>query len=69
MNDCTGALHCLRVLRDEPAPAAWNMAVDDALLQLADEPTLRLYGWWPHAVSLGWLTWIFLMPDTRWKTR
>lgn len=54
MNDCTGALPCLRVLRDEPAPAAWNMAVDDALLQRAAEPTLRLYGWWPHAVSLGW---------------
>jgi lipoate-protein ligase A len=54
VNDCTGALLCLRVLRDEPAPAAWNMAVDDALLQRATEPTLRLYGWWPHAVSLGW---------------
>lgn len=54
MNDCTGAPPCLRVLRDEPAPAAWNMAVDDALLQRATQPTLRLYGWWPHAVSLGW---------------
>src|SRR5687767_3257812 len=30
------------------------MAVDDALLQLAQAPTLRLYGWAPHAVSLGW---------------
>lgn len=44
----------LRLLVDEPGEAAWNMAVDDALLTLAAEPTLRLYGWNPHAVSLGW---------------
>lgn len=44
----------LRVMIDPPAPAAWNLAVDDALLQLATEPTLRLYGWRPHAVSIGW---------------
>lgn len=54
MNVRDGARPLLRVLRDEPAPAAWNMAVDDALLQRATVPTLRLYGWWPHAVSLGW---------------
>jgi lipoate-protein ligase A len=44
----------LRVLVDEPAEAAWNMAVDGALLELAEEPTLRIYGWQPHAVSLGY---------------
>lgn len=44
----------LRLIVDEPGPAAWNMAVDDALLQLAAQPTLRLYGWNPHAVSLGY---------------
>lgn len=44
----------LRVLRDGKAPGAWNMAVDEALLLLAPVPTLRLYGWHPHAVSLGW---------------
>ena len=44
----------LRLIVDEPAPAAWNMAVDDALLQLGAEPTLRLYAWRPHAVSIGW---------------
>lgn len=44
----------LRVIRDGDGPAAWNMAVDEALLQLAATPTLRLYGWRPHAVSLGW---------------
>lgn len=44
----------LRVILDAPAEASWNMAVDDALLQLGGAPTLRLYGWAPHAVSLGW---------------
>ncbi len=44
----------LRVLVDPPGGAAWNMAVDDALLQRGAAPTLRLYGWSPHAVSLGW---------------
>ncbi|MFY9343086.1 MAG: hypothetical protein WAT39_11385 [Planctomycetota bacterium] len=44
----------LRVIRHEPAEAAWNMAVDEALLRRGGEPTLRLYGWRPHAVSLGW---------------
>jgi lipoate-protein ligase A len=44
----------LRVLREGPQPAAWNMAVDEALLRLARTPTLRLYSWQPHAVSLGW---------------
>lgn len=39
---------------DAPAEAAWNMAVDEALLQRAAGPTLRLYGWSPHAVSLGY---------------
>jgi len=44
----------LRLLVDQPAPAAWNMAIDEALLQRGDAPTLRLYGWDPHAVSLGY---------------
>ncbi|HEB51894.1 MAG TPA: hypothetical protein ENI87_01435 [bacterium] len=30
------------------------MAVDEALLRCGGKPTLRLYGWRPHAVSLGW---------------
>ena len=44
----------LRLILDEPAEAAWNMAVDEALLTLGDAPTLRLYGWSPAAVSLGY---------------
>lgn len=43
-----------RLLVDPPSDPAWNMAVDEALLRLAAQPTLRLYGWSPHAVSLGW---------------
>jgi len=42
------------VLVDEPGDAAHNMAVDTALLELATTPTLRIYGWQPHAVSLGY---------------
>ena len=30
------------------------MAVDSALLATATAPTLRLYAWQPHAVSLGY---------------
>lgn len=44
----------IRVLRDRPAAAAWNMAVDEALLMADGPPTLRLYSWSPHAVSLGY---------------
>jgi len=44
----------LRVIRHEPLPAARNMAIDEALLASAATPTLRLYGWSPHAVSLGY---------------
>lgn len=44
----------LRLLVDDAAEAAWNMAVDEALLLAGIGPTLRLYGWSPHAVSLGY---------------
>ena len=33
--------------------AAENMAVDEALLRLAEVPTIRLYGWRPGALSIG----------------
>ncbi|MGC8722372.1 MAG: lipoate--protein ligase family protein [Acidobacteriota bacterium] len=43
---------------EEPREGAWNMAVDDLLFQEAEEgeeqaPTLRLYGWRPHCLSIG----------------
>ena len=47
-----------RLLVDEAAGAAWNMAADEALLlsHAAGEtpPTLRFYAWNPSAVSLGY---------------
>lgn len=44
----------LRVLEHAPGPPAWNMAVDEALLLGEHPATLRLYGWQPHAISLGY---------------
>ncbi|MCO5166862.1 MAG: lipoate--protein ligase family protein [Planctomycetes bacterium] len=45
-----------RVLRSGPGAPAWNMAVDEALLERCrpgDAPVLRLYRWSPAALSLG----------------
>src|SRR5207248_1466855 len=46
-----------RLIEDRPAVGAWNMAVDEALLEAArrDEapPTLRFYGWARPTLSLG----------------
>lgn len=39
------------------------MAVDAALFELAEQPTLRLYGWQPHAVSLGYFQSIAAFAD------
>ena len=46
-----------RVLLTEPAPGAWNMAVDEAMLEHIGRhespPTLRLFAWEPPCLSLG----------------
>jgi lipoate-protein ligase A len=45
-----------RLLRDSPGTPAWNMALDEALLQAAEAErrcTLRLYAWDPPAISFG----------------
>ncbi len=45
-----------RLMLDPAADGAWNMAVDEALLLEAERgggPTLRLYTWRPHTLSLG----------------
>ena len=43
-----------RLLLTGPGEAAWNMALDEVLLQgAASRPTLRLYRWSPPAFSLG----------------
>ena len=63
-----------RLLVDGPHAPGWNMAVDTALLECAVEngaqPTLRLYWWRPHALSLGlnqdaadWVDWEALCSD------
>jgi lipoyl(octanoyl) transferase len=47
-----------RLLITEPASGAWNMAVDEAILEKARDgqvlPTLRLYAWEPPCLSLGY---------------
>ncbi len=46
-----------RVIEHKPAQGAWNMAVDEAILesvyQSLSRPTLRLYAWEPACLSLG----------------
>jgi lipoate-protein ligase A len=46
-----------RVIDHPPAKGAWNMAVDEAILESVYEgdspPTLRLYAWEPACLSLG----------------
>src|SRR5207237_4047279 len=47
-----------RLLVDSAAPGAWNMAVDEVLLDGvvagATPPTLRFYQWRPACLSLGY---------------
>lgn len=47
-----------RLLQTPPAQGAWNMAVDEAVLEFtsrgAAPPTLRLYAWNPPCLSLGY---------------
>lgn len=46
-----------RLIIDEPADGAWNMAVDEALLESAADggpATLRLYQWREPTLSLGY---------------
>lgn len=46
------------LLQPEPARGAWNMAVDEAILEACGRgdspPTLRLYAWQPACLSLGY---------------
>jgi lipoate-protein ligase A len=46
----------IEVLDPELHSAALNMALDEALLQHAAFPTLRIYGWRERAVSLGYFS-------------
>ena len=46
-----------RLIENPPANGAWNMAVDQAILESVyagdSIPTLRLYAWEPACLSLG----------------
>jgi lipoyl(octanoyl) transferase len=46
-----------RLIIDPPQKGAWNMAVDEAILEAvamkSESPTLRLYDWSPYTLSLG----------------
>jgi lipoate-protein ligase A len=46
-----------RLLTTPPSPGAWNMAVDEAILEHVGRgearPTLRLFAWQPACLSLG----------------
>ncbi|MEM2759428.1 MAG: lipoate--protein ligase family protein [Nitrososphaerales archaeon] len=45
----------IRVLETAFNNGAWNMALDEVLLNsVNDVPVLRLYGWKPAAVSIGY---------------
>lgn len=48
----------IRLLTTKHSPASMNMAIDEALIESvangASLPTLRLYGWQPAAVSIGY---------------
>jgi lipoyl(octanoyl) transferase len=47
-----------RLIIHPPYPGAWNMAVDEAILESVSAktelPTLRLYDWAPYSLSLGY---------------
>jgi lipoate-protein ligase A len=47
-----------RLIFSNPAPGAWNMAIDETILEFAGnskvQPTLRLYAWDPPCLSLGY---------------
>lgn len=47
-----------RLMIDEPRTGAWNMAIDEAILEHVGRkeflPTLRLYTWQPACLSLGY---------------
>jgi lipoate---protein ligase len=45
----------IRILETGYNPAAFNMAIDEVLTEsTAEEPVLRIYGWRPAAVSIGY---------------
>jgi lipoate-protein ligase A len=62
-----------RLIQTPPAPGAWNMAIDEAILEAAGVgtvlPTLRLYSWEPLCLSLGYAQTIADVDFTRLSER
>ncbi|MEB3285000.1 MAG: lipoate--protein ligase family protein [Candidatus Sericytochromatia bacterium] len=60
-----------RTLVDDPADGAWNMALDEALLEAhrlgLSGPTLRLYRWATPTLSLGYAQRFTAEQQTRWR--
>ncbi len=52
-----------RLIESGKNPASWNMAVDSAVVESVSKgkslPTLRLYGWNPSAISIGYFQKLF----------
>jgi len=44
----------IRLIEDGSSDAFWNMALDEALMELTPTSTLRLYSWKPPAISIGY---------------
>lgn len=58
MTDQSYPLANWRLIQTAPAPGAWNMAVDEAILEASGSgsvpPTLRLFAWDPPCLSIGY---------------
>ncbi|MBI5355524.1 MAG: hypothetical protein HZB68_03655 [Candidatus Aenigmarchaeota archaeon] len=44
----------IRFIDTGESSAAMNMAIDEALMLKSNVPVLRIYGWKPSAVSIGY---------------
>ena len=59
-------LDTLRLWHDvTPRGGAFNMALDEAMLELADEPWLRVYGWREPTISIGFSQSLGAIPENR----
>lgn len=57
--ELSSTLNRVRLLQHPPSRGAWNMAVDQAILESVNQspatmPTLRIYRWSPATLSLGY---------------
>lgn len=59
-------LETLRVWHDlTPRRGALNMALDEAMLEAAKEPWLRVYGWQEPTISIGFSQSLSMIPESR----